>query len=169
MQKIFTKLLFALSIYVSIIKLDSECYFFFGMGLVDGRWRWVCGACGRRCAVTIGATCHRSGAGAPSASGPAVSSGPRTVTHTQPQSQSHCTMLVTLLLVTGAAATLDTRTLDQERLLNLDIAQGVDTAAQKEISYKSAGGPHPASYIRHTLKLPTTLALPLWSILIIVK
>ena len=60
-----------LSIYVSIIKLDSECYFFFGMGLVDGRWRWVCGACGRCCAVTIGATCHRSGAGAPSASGPA--------------------------------------------------------------------------------------------------
>ena len=78
-------------------------------------------------------------------------------------------MLVTLLLVTGAAAALDTRTLDQERLLNLDIAQGVDTAAQKEISYKSAGGPHPASYIRHTLKLPTTLALPLWTILIIVK
>ena len=80
-------------------------------------------------------------------------------------------MLVTLLLVTGAMAALDTRDLDQERLLNLDIAQGVETAAQKEITYKSAGGPHPASFIRHsgTLKLPTTFALSLWSILIIVK
>ena len=59
-------------------------------------------------------------------------------------------MLVTLLLVTGAMAALDTRDLDQERLLNLDIAQGVETAAQKEITYKSAGGPHPASFIRPT-------------------
>ena len=116
--------------------------------------------------------CHmspeRSGAGAPSASGPASQlRSPHSDAHTAASHKSHCTMLVTLLLVTGAMAALDTRDLDQERLLNLDIAQGVETAAQKEITYKSAGGPHPASFIRHsgTLKLPTTFALSLWCIL----
>ena len=115
--------------------------------------------------------CHmspeRSGAGAPSASGPASQlRSPHSDAHTASH-KSHCTMLVTLLLVTGAMAALDTRDLEQERLLNLDIAQGVETAAQKEITYKSAGGPHPASFIRHsgTLKLPTTFALSLWNIL----